>query len=139
MKFAYKRESPTGFIETMVAVESAARAHGFTVRHSYDIRAALAAKGFPIRPLVIFEVVPAEGELEDAVALLMPCRIHVYEEGDEIVVAALRPTLYREVFPEHDLDEIAQRVEGEIIEVVDAAVAAESADAEETPAHGSAT
>jgi uncharacterized protein (DUF302 family) len=136
--FAYKRESPLDFTETMVAVERAARSAGFHVRHSYDIRAALAAKGFPIRPLVIFEVAPSEGELDDAVALLMPCRIHVYEEGEEVVVAALRPTLFREVFPEHDLDAIAQSVEAEIIEVVDAATT-DQAGAEEASAAGSAT
>ena len=138
MDFAYKRESPVGFKETMVAVEAAARARGFQVRHSYDVRAALAANGFPIRPLVIFEVAPSEGELEDAVALLMPCRIHVYEEGEAIVVAALRPTLFREVFPEHDLDAIAQSVEAEIIEVVDAAASGQ-VDAEEPSAAESAT
>jgi uncharacterized protein (DUF302 family) len=138
VEFAYKRESTAGFADTMVAVERAARGHGFTVRHSYDIRAALAAKGFPIRPLVIFEIAPAEDELDDAVTLLMPCRIHVYEEGEAIVVAALRPTLFREVFPEHDLDAIAQRVEREIIEVVDAATSVVP-DPEETTAQGSAT
>ena len=121
MDFAYKREAAAGFAETTEAVERSARDHGFDVRHTYDIRAALAAKGFPIRPLVIFEIVPSEGDLDEAVALIMPCRIHIYEEGSGVVVAALRPTMFRAVFPEHDLDAIAQRVENEMIEVVDAA------------------
>jgi uncharacterized protein (DUF302 family) len=119
--FAYKKRAAADFEQTIEAVERVARDHGFAVRHSYDITAALAAKGFPIRPLVIFEIVPEEDALDDAVALIMPCRIHVYEESAEVVVAALRPTLFSAVFPEHDLDAIAQRVEREMIEVVDAA------------------
>lgn len=121
MDFAYKRTSSAGFAETIRAVERSARNHGFDVRHSYDIRAALAAKGFPIRPLVIFEIDPIEDDLDDAVSLIMPCRIHVYEEADGVVVAVLRPTLFSAVFPEHDLDAIAQRVEKEMIDVVDGA------------------
>lgn len=121
MEFAYKRQATATFAETIEAVERSARSHGFDVRHSYDIRAALAAKGFPIRPLVILEIVPSADDLDEAVSLIMPCRIHIYEEGDDVVVAALRPTLFSAVFPEHDLDVIAQRVEGEMIEVVDGA------------------
>jgi uncharacterized protein (DUF302 family) len=119
--FAYKRQAKADFAGTTEALERAAREHGFDVRNTYDIRAALAAKGFPIRPLVVFEIAPAEGDLDEAVALIMPCRIHVYEEGPDVVVAALRPTMFKAVFPEHDLDAIAQRVEAEMIVVVDEA------------------
>lgn len=121
MEFAYKRQATAAFAETIEAVERSARYHGFDVRHSYDITAALAAKGFPIRPLVIFEIAPAEDDLDDAVSLIMPCRIHIYEEGNDVIVAALRPTLFSAVFPEHDLDAVAQRVENEMIQVVDGA------------------
>jgi len=121
VEFAYKRQSAVGFADTIEAVERSARDHGFDVRNSYDVRAVLAAKGFPIRPLVIYEIAPVEDDLDEAVSLIMPCRIHIYEEDADVVVAVLRPTLFSAVFPEHDLDAIAQRVETEIIEVVNGA------------------
>jgi uncharacterized protein (DUF302 family) len=121
VEFAYKRRTVASFADTTEAVEACVRDHGFDVRHTYDIRAALEAKGFPIRPLVVFEIAPAEDELDEAVSLIMPCRVHIYEEGEAVIVAAIRPTLFSAVFPEHDLDAIAERFEAEMIEVVDAA------------------
>jgi len=120
--YAYKRVGTKGFTETIEAVERSVRAHGFVVEQLHDIRARLAAKGFPIRQLVIFEIAPAEKTADETVRLLMPCRINVYEEGDAVVVAALRPTLFKAVFPEHKLDELAQQIEAQVIGVVDASV-----------------
>lgn len=120
--YAYKRVGTKGFAETIEAVEKAVRLHGFVVHQFHDIRARLTAKGFPIRPLVIFEIAPAEGADDEMLSLLLPCRINIYEEGESVVVAALRPTLFKAVFPEHELDAVAHKVEGEIIELVDAAV-----------------
>jgi len=110
-----------GFSETTEAVKRSASVHGFVVQKVYDIGAALASKGFPIRPLVIIEIAPAE-DLEDPVTLIMPCRINVYEENNAVVVAALRPSLFSAVFPEHQLDAIAQAFERRVIKVVDGAV-----------------
>ena len=120
MDYAYKRCGTSGFTETIKAVERSVRDHGFVVRQLHDIGAALAAKGFPIRP-IIFEVAPAE-EVDDPVTLIMPCRINVYEDGNDVVVAILRPSLFSAVFPEHELDDIADRFEKDIIEIVDGAV-----------------
>jgi len=120
--YAYRRVGTKDFTQTIEAVEEAVRLHGFVVQQFHDIRARLTAKGFPIRPLVIFEIAPVEGADDEMLSLLLPCRINVYQEGDSVVVAALRPTLFKAVFPEHELDAVAQRVEAEVIELVDAAV-----------------
>lgn len=122
MDYAYKRVGTRGFTDTIEAVERSVRDHGFVVEEFHDISARLEAKGFPIRQLVIFEIAPAEESSDDMIRLLMPCRINVYEEGDEVVVAALRPTLFKAVFPEHELDALAQRVEADVVRVVDASV-----------------
>lgn len=122
MDYAYKRVGPEGFEATIEAVERSVRDHGFVVQQFHDIGARLTAKGFPIRPLVIFEIAPADGGNDEMISLLMPCRINVYAEGDTVVVAALRPTLFKAVFPEHELDSLAQRVEANVIDLVDAAV-----------------
>jgi len=121
VEYAYKRGGDRTFSETTEAVELSASAHGFVVQKSYDLGAALASKGFPIRPLMIFEIAPAE-DLEDPVTLIMPCRINIYEENGRVVVAALRPSLFSAVFPEHELDEIAEEFERRVIDIVDGAV-----------------
>ncbi len=122
MDYAYKRVGTEGFESTIEAVERSVRDHGFVIQQFHDISARLASKGFPIRPLVIFEIALADGDSDEMVSLLMPCRINVYEEGDSVVVAALRPSLFKAVFPEHELDAVAQRVEASVIDVVDSAV-----------------
>ena len=121
MDYAYKRCGTSGFMGTIEAVERSVRDHGFVIQRQHDIGAALAAKGFPIRPLMIFEVAPAE-EVDDPVTLIMPCRINVYEDDSDVVIAALRPSLFSSVFPEHELDDIASRFEEKIVEIVDGAV-----------------
>lgn len=118
MDYAYKRSGTMSFEDTIEAVKRSVDAHGFVVQKAHDIGAALAAKGFPIRPLTILEIAPAE-DLVDPVTLIMPCRINIYEEDGEVVVAALRPSLLSAVFPEHELDEIAAAFEERVIEVVD--------------------
>lgn len=121
MDYAYKRCGTSCFMETIEAVERSVHDHGFIVQQRHDIGAALAAKGFPIRPLMIFEVAPAE-EADDPVTLIMPCRINVYEDDSDVVVAALRPSLFSAVFPEHELDDIVDRFEKSVVEIVDGAV-----------------
>lgn len=123
MEYAYKRVGSRGFRETIEAVERSVAECGFVVYESYDIQRRLSAKGFPISPLVIIEIVPAQEDDDENLALLMPCRIHVYEEFGDVIVAALRPSLFTAVFPEHEMDEIAEKVERVVISVVDGAVA----------------
>ena len=123
MDYAYKRVGTEGFEATIEAVERSVRDHGFVIEQFHDISARLEAKGFPIRQLVIFEIGPAQESTDDMLRLLMPCRINVYEEGDEVVVAALRPTLFKAVFPEHELDALAQKIEADVVRVVDDSVA----------------
>lgn len=122
MDYAYKRVGTKGFAETIEAVERSVRDHGFVVEQLHDISARLEAKGFPIRQLVIFEIGPAHETRDEMIRLLMPCRINVYQEGDQVVVAALRPTLFKAVFPEHELDALAQKVEADVVSLVDESV-----------------
>jgi uncharacterized protein (DUF302 family) len=121
VEFAYKKSHSGGFQATLEAVERAARARGFAVAELHDIRKTLATKGFDIRPLSIFELTLTSTEVVSAMDLLLPVRINVYEEGETVWVAALKPTLFCQVYPEHELDELAERWEKDVMAVVDAA------------------
>lgn len=122
MEYAYKRVAPVGFRDSIAAVERSVAECGFVVSASYDIQSRLSAKGFPISPLTILEIMPTQGSDDASLALIMPCRIHIYEEGDAVVIAALRPTLFTAVFPEHQMDVLADKIERVVIAVVDGAV-----------------
>lgn len=122
MEYAYKRSRSGGFDETIEAIERAVRSHGFIVEQKYDIGGTVVAKGFAIQPLVIMEVSPKE-EVGSPLSLVLPCRINIYEEDGTVVVAALRPTVFGAVYPDHGLDELARDIEDTVIGIVDEATA----------------
>jgi uncharacterized protein (DUF302 family) len=130
--YDYRRRSSHEFSAAVTAVEAALARHGFTVSSMHDIQATLAAKGFAINPIRIYEVRgpgdPDAGEAADRVAgarlaRLMPCRVNVFVDVDDaVVVTALRPTLLCRVFPEEALDEMAAALERVLVAVVDESV-----------------
>jgi len=121
VEYAYKRRSARSFKDAIDAVERSVRVHGFIVHRKYDIGGTVGAKGFNIRPLVILEIGPAEEPSEAPLSLVLPCRINIYEEDGQSVVAALRPTVFGSVYPEHRLDEVVEAVEATVIGIVDGA------------------
>lgn len=124
MDYAYKRVRSGTFRNAIEAVERAARAHGFVVCRVHDIRGALEAKGFRIRPLSILELeFEGDGDADPTLSLLNPVNVNVYEEGEGVWVAALRPTLFCQVYPEHELDTAAAILERQVVAVVDEATA----------------
>ena len=69
VRYAYKRVTDAPLPSVVPAVTDSAARRGFVVLESHDIQAALAAKGFHIRPLVIVEFGPAAGDKELAAKL----------------------------------------------------------------------
>lgn len=134
VEYDYRRETHMTFGEAVLAVERSIALHGFAVRTIHDIQATLAAKGFQIKPIRIYEIdgsptafasagVPGIWPSGDSrFATLMPCRINVFMEGERVVITALRPTLLCQVYPDAGLDALAEAVERRVIEIVDDAV-----------------
>jgi uncharacterized protein (DUF302 family) len=133
--YDYRRESPHAFDEAVVTVEGAIRSNGFRVRVVHDIQATLAAKGFSVKPIRIYEVECDDGTLgaiadESGLARgdarfskLFPCRVNVFVERENVVVTALRPTLLCRVFPEDGLEAPADALERRLLTLVDDAAA----------------
>lgn len=129
--YDYRRECGCGFDDAVASVEAALGRHGFVVSAMHDIQATLAAKGFAINPIRIYEVKSQgaaavsshtpDDDVEARLAWLMPCRINIFVEDDAVVVTALRPTLLCRVFPDEGLDEIAAALERVLVAVVDEA------------------
>lgn len=111
------------FGEAVEAVERSVRSHGFVVERAHDLQATLAAKGFEIQPLRIYELqFPGDDALlEDVDGEFRRCRIQVYVEGDAVIVSAIRTTVLLDA--ENGQDERFQALERRVIELVDEATA----------------
>lgn len=112
MEFTYRREGHLPFPEMLEAVERTIRSHGFDVIRCHDLQATLAAKGFEIAPLVVFDV----GSAGSTVDL---CKMHVYTEGDVVWVSAIRPVA---LWHEFGATEEAANADAEasVVSIVDA-------------------
>lgn len=113
MEFTYRREGHRPFPEMIEAVERTVRSHGFDVIRCHDLQATLAAKGFEIAPLVVFDV-GSESSNADL------CKMHVYTEGDVVWVSAIRPVaLWQEIGATKQ--ETNAEAEASVVSIVDAA------------------
>lgn len=127
MDYVYK--STVGgaeYASTLEAVERSVAVHGFSVSSVYDVHLTLAAKGFAISPLRIYEIErdAVAGEGPDArLKLLMPCRVNVAVEDEGVAVAAILPSIMCRVFPEAELEDVAAELETRVIAIVDEAIA----------------
>lgn len=119
MEYAYRRLFEGSLQDAEQAVVATAARMGFVVAQSHDIQATLALKGYSIRPLRIMELGLAEDDPDPLVSLLLPFRLHLFQEGEGIVVAALRPSLFLEVYPERELEHATRELEDSVISIVD--------------------
>ena len=95
MDYAYKRTTTGSFDGVARDVERSIDAHGFLVSGIHDVHVTLAAKGFHIRPLRIYEVReprdryvptgpatvaqdPRSVAQDPRATLVMPCKINVF-------------------------------------------------------------
>ncbi len=125
MDFTYKRVCHVGFEETVEAVERCIRLHGFVVDRAHDLQATLAAKGFTIQPLRIYELSTLIGVSGAAGAGATPseCRLHVYVEGEVVYVSAIRSAVLYEVLEGEGPASRAQAMEQRVVDLVDSATA----------------
>jgi uncharacterized protein (DUF302 family) len=125
MDLTYKRVCHRRFEDTVEAVERSIHSHGFFVDRAHDLQATLAAKGFSIQPLRIYELSTmvhlSEGP-EGAVASSQ-CRVHVYVEGEVVYVSAIRSAVLDEVFEAEDTSSCSQLMEQRVVGLVDEATA----------------
>lgn len=128
MDFTHRSIGSGTYEETVEAVERAIGTHGFVISHVHDVHLTLAAKGFDIHPLRIYEirrhpetldgVDPLDVDSLLGYELLMPCRINVFTEGEDVVVAAIRPTVMSRIYPDAGIDVLAAGIEDLVVTLV---------------------
>jgi len=108
-------------------LEAAASRHKFGVMAVHDLQASMAKHGLTFgRVCKIYEVCQPQQakrvlEANAAIATVLPCRIAVYAEKDQTVLAMIKPTALLGLFQEPTLDATAREVEQELVAIMDEA------------------
>lgn len=117
-------ESKKSLAEVCDAITPAAQKHKFGVLGTHNLKETMAKKGVAFdRDCYIFEVcnpVQAKRVLESRmeVSTALPCRISVYQEGDRVKLATLKPTKMIAAFQAPDLEPVALEVEKTIAAIM---------------------
>jgi uncharacterized protein (DUF302 family) len=116
------------YADAVQAVVDSAAAHNFRVQFVHDVQETLQEKGFEREPVTIVEMCNAKYASEVLardikIGLMLPCPVMVYEQGGQVSISTMRPTLIGAFFPEAQLEQVAAEVEAKIVAIVDEAAA----------------
>jgi len=110
--------------EAAAALQDAVRANHFGVMQVHNLKETMAKKSVEFaRECLIFEVCQpqqAKKVLDEnmSVSTALPCRISIYEEGGEPILASLKPTTLLAMFHTPQLEGVAQEVENTIVKIM---------------------
>ncbi len=110
--------------ETAVALQAAVQANHFGVMQVHNLKETMAKKGVEfVHECLIFEVCQpqqAKKVLEQnmSVSTALPCRISIYEEGGNTILAALKPTTLLAMFNAPQIQQVAQEVEDTMVKIM---------------------
>jgi uncharacterized protein (DUF302 family) len=129
MSIVYSRKT-TGDMDALCSrLEETVKAHRYGILGMIDLQAKMKEKGLDFANRCrIYEVCNPRAakqvlERDMTISTALPCRISVYQEGDQITVATLRPTQILGLFGVADLAAVAESVEKDILAMVDEAAA----------------
>lgn len=111
------------------SLRAAVEANHFGVMQVHDLKGTMNKKGVDFtRECLIFEVCQpqqAKKVLEEnmSVCTALPCRISVYEEGVDTIIATLKRTTLLALFETPKLKGVAQEVEDTILKIMQEAAA----------------
>lgn len=123
----YEKTSQKSMAEIELALRDAAARHKFGVIHVHDLQKTMKEKGVDFdRECMIFEVCnPQQAkralEANPAISTVLPCRISVYQKGEEKVISTFLPTAMMQLFETAGLEAVAQEVEKVVKEMIDEA------------------
>jgi len=119
-----------GPIEDVVQrLERAAAENQFGVLDVHNLKEKMAAKGVDFacecRVIEVCNPRKAKEVLQEnmSISTALPCRISIYQEGDRVKVATIRPTMLLNLFDSPELQAVAREVEDTLIRIINAACA----------------
>lgn len=126
----YTRRSARPLARVMAAVEESAQAEGFRVLAKHDLAAAMAKAGIEREPYFVVElcnarIASAVLAADPRIGGLLPCRIAVYQEGEQTVVSMVLPSKLIGLFPGAEVSEHAATVDAAMRAIIDASMGPE--------------
>jgi uncharacterized protein (DUF302 family) len=121
----YEKTSQKSMAEIELALRDAAARHRFGVIHVHDLQKTMKEKGVDFNSeCAVFEVCnPQQAkralEANPAISTVLPCRISVYQRGEERVIATFLPTAMMEMFDSAGLRPVAEEVESVVKAMID--------------------
>lgn len=121
------RETDGSIDDVVARLEKASAENKFGVLGIHDLKEKMAAKGVNFRcHCRVMEVCnprKAKEVLEEnmSISTALPCRISIYEDGDKVKVATIRPTLLLNLFDSPELQAVAREVEDTLVKIIDTA------------------
>jgi uncharacterized protein (DUF302 family) len=121
----YEKTSLKSMAEIELALRDSAARHKFGVIHVHDLQKTMKEKGVDYNgECAVFEVCnPQQAkralEANPAISTVLPCRISVYQRGEERVIATFLPTAMMQLFESAGLEPVAQEVETVVKAMID--------------------
>lgn len=121
--FAYVVQTHKDFEEAVVSVLKSVEKKSWSVFGIYDLKERLAAKGFEHNKMKIIEICSAKYadkflKKNELVSLCMPCKINIIEDGSEVKIVGMRPSVLSQFFYEISTAESGE-AEAELKEIID--------------------
>lgn len=113
--------------DAAAALQTAVEANHFGVLHVHNLKETMHKKGVNfVHPCLIFEVCQPQQaktvlDANMSISTALPCRISIYEQDGETVLATLRPTILLAMFNSPQLASVAEEVEATIVKIMNEA------------------
>ncbi len=110
--------------DAATALQHAVQANRFGVMQVHNLKETMTKKGVEFaRECLIFEVCQPQQakkvlDADMSVSTALPCRISIYAEGGNTILATLKPTSLLAMFNVPQLKEVAQEVEDTIVKIM---------------------
>ena len=117
-------ESPKNVAEIARVFPEVCARYQFGVLGTIDIRQKLQEKGLSFdQDCLIFEVCNPQAakqvlQANPAISAVLPCRISVYQENSRTKIAAILPTALLGLFPNPELQPVAEEVERTMVQIM---------------------
>lgn len=126
MKYYYKKEVVLSFVDAVLRTKEELAKEGFGILTEIDVKTTLKKKldidydNYIIlgacNPPLAHQALMSEKDI----GLLLPCNLLVYEDGSNVYVSAIVPSVAMGMVENLDLAEIAKEVDEKLRRVVDA-------------------
>lgn len=119
--YGYVLEVPFAFEAAREKTLEAFRVQGFGALTEIDVRSKMKEKiGKEMEPYVILgmcnpKLAVSALEAEPNIGLLLPCNVIVRQEGDRVIIAAQKPSLFSTLVSHPEVERIAREAEEKIL------------------------